>query len=743
MNLMPPAPPGAPLPTMTLGIEGMTCASCVARVEKALARVPGVVSASVNLATEKATVTHLGGIPAEALVGAVEDAGYEAAPLPADGTAGGTADAAPALAADARALRHVLAGAVLTVPLALPMLGMLFGRHWMLPPLVQLALATPVQFWLGARFYRAAFKALKAGAGNMDLLVALGTTAAYALSLYELVAAPRAGRAPQLYFEASAVVITLVLLGRWLEARAKRRTADAVAALMRLRPETARVRRHGVEAEVPVSEVRRGDTVVVRPGERLPVDGTVREGSSELDESMVTGESLPVGRGPGHKVIGGSVNGSGLLIIEATAIGADSTLARIARLVEGAQASKAPIQRLVDRIAAVFVPVVAGIALATLIAWWIATGDFERALITAVAVLVIACPCALGLATPTAIMAGTGAAARAGVLIRDAEVLEQASAVRAVAFDKTGTLTEGKPKLVAFEVLAGDRAALLADLAGLQGGSEHPLARAVVAAAEAEGVAPSRAMEVKAVPGRGLEGQAGGRRLAAGNARHMAELGLSLGTAAEAAQAQAVQGHSVSFAADVTEKPELVALLAFADTPRATAAEAVARLKTMGIAPVMVTGDTRGAAEAVARTVGIEDFRAEVAPEDKARIVGELRARYGAVAMAGDGINDAPALAAADLGIAMGTGTDVAIAAAGVTLMRADPRAVADAVDIARRTQGKIRQNLFWAFAYNVAGIPLAALGLLNPAIAGAAMAFSSVSVVANALLLRRWRAGA
>jgi Cu+-exporting ATPase len=724
--------------TLTFAVTGMTCASCVARVEKALAGAPGVVDARVNLASETATVTGLGDGLAAVAIAAIETAGYDAT-LARDDNAHDRDDAIAAT--DRRDKFHVIAGAVLTLPLVLQMAGMLFGQHWMIPGLLQAALATPVQFWLGARFYRAGWKALRAGTGNMDLLVALGTTAGYGLSVYEMIAAPAQGREPHLYFEASAVVITLVLLGKWLESRAKRRTADAVRALMDLRPETARVRRGGEVVELAIEEVRRGDLVVVRPGERVPVDGAILEGASEIDESMVTGESMPVRRDPGDPVLGGSVNGSGLLLVEATAVGADSTLSRIARMVEGAQSSKAPIQKLVDRVAAVFVPVVVMIAVATF-AVWIAMGvGFDRALINAVAVLVIACPCALGLATPTAIMAGTGAAARAGVLIKDAESLERATKVAVVAFDKTGTLTLGKPSLAQLASLDGSsRADLLALAAGLQAGSEHPLARAVSAAATADGLTIPPARDVRAVPGRGVEGEVAGRRLALGSMRHMRELGLvppdDLVAGEEAA------GRSVSALADIGAAPRLLALLAFADLPRDSAAGAIERLRAQNIRTIMLTGDNAGAAQAIARVVGVDEVIADVLPEDKARIVGELRGRYGQVAMVGDGINDAPALAAADLGLAMGAGTDVAMEAAGVTLMRDDPAAVADAIDIARRTQAKIRQNLFWAFIYNVAGIPLAASGLLDPVFAGAAMAFSSVSVVSNALLLRRWKPG-
>ena len=725
------------LRTIELAVEGMTCASCVSRIEAALKATPGIVDASVNLGSERARVTGLGRDLESAARLAIEEAGYAAKPIADEGAA--TREAAIA-EAERRERTQVVIGALLTLPLVLPMLAIPFGVHAMPPGWVQFLLATPVQFWLGWRFYKAGFKALRAGTGNMDLLVAIGTSAAYFLSVYVLLTAS-GHHMPEYYFEASAVIITLVLLGKHLEARAKRKTADAVRALMALRPDTARIRRpDGSEVEVPVAEVARGDVIVVRPGERVPVDATIREGASEMDESMVTGESLPVLREKGAPIIGGSVNGAGVLVAEATAVGADTTLARIVRLVENAQASKAPIQKLVDRVAAVFVPVVVGIALLTFAGWYWATGNLELSIVTAVAVLVIACPCALGLATPAAIMAGTGAAARGGVLIKDAESLERAKAIRAVAFDKTGTLTEGKPKLAAFVPLDGDRAAALGIAAALQAGSEHPLARAVTDAAAAEGVSAASASDVKAIAGRGLEGRVGEARYAVGSARHMRDLGLSLDAVAAEAAAQQAEGRSVSYLAALGETPRLVALLAFADLARPSAKDAVARLKAMGIVSVMITGDNAGSAHAVARAIGIDEVVAEVLPEDKARIVGELKTRFGEVAMVGDGINDAPALAAADLGIAMGSGTDVAMEAAGVTLMRADPEAVADAIEIARATQAKIRQNLFWAFAYNTAGIPLAAAGLLSPIVAGAAMAFSSVSVVTNALLLRRWK---
>ncbi|MFM0044605.1 heavy metal translocating P-type ATPase [Paraburkholderia sediminicola] len=782
-----------------LAIGGMTCASCAMRVEKALAKVPGVAGVSVNLATETATVNLSDAAASadaetDALIAAVKKAGYEATLMAPPDTSASAVDT-PALTATAskrnqtrRELTAVLASAVLTLPLVLPMVGEWFGLHAMLSPWLQFALASIVQFVFGARFYRAAYRAVRAGAGNMDLLVALGTSAAYGISVYELATHP--GDMTHLYFEASAVVITLVRFGKWLEARAKRQTTDAIRALNALRPDRARIRVGADEREVPLAQVRVGTVVIVRPGERVPVDGAVLEGRTHIDESLITGESLPVPKQATDRVTAGSINGEGAIAVTTTAIGAETTLARIIRLVESAQAEKAPIQRLVDRVSEIFVPAILAIAALTLVGWLIAGAGGETAILNAVAVLVIACPCALGLATPAAIMAGTGVAARHGVLIKDAEALETAHRVNIVAFDKTGTLTLGQPSVTAFEAIGDiERDEALALAAAVQRQSDHPLARAVVKAyeaAQAGNLQDDNAVEVslanggvealgdnapgasasvavakgaaelpvalrtastvsaaRAVPGRGVEADIDGRTLALGSTRWLNELGIPLPPQlAERAKQLEAAGNTVSWLMQRAPlAPTALALIAFGDTVKPTARAAIERLTQMGIKSVLVTGDNAGSAASVAQALGIAEVHAEVLPDDKARVIRDLKIRSaGIVAMVGDGINDAPALAAADIGIAMATGTDVAMQAAGITLMRGDPALVADAIDISRRTWRKIQQNLFWAFVYNLIGIPLAALGLLNPMLAGAAMAFSSVSVVTNALLLRTWR---
>ncbi|WP_080426275.1 heavy metal translocating P-type ATPase [Burkholderia ubonensis] len=754
--------PDAALGAIELDIGGMTCASCAGRVEKALANVPGVARASVNLATERATVHGAAPLDPAALIAAVTAAGYRASrvaapPAGASGlpaAAGAPASQKPgATDADTRKRREairernlVIAAALLSAPLIAPMFAAPFGVGAMLNGWLQLVLASLVQFGFGARFYRAAWHAIKARAGNMDLLVALGTSAAYGLSLWMLLRDPM--HPGHLYFEASAVIITLVRFGKWLEARAKRQTTEAIRALNALRPDRARIVEHGVERDVPLAQVRVGTAVSIRPGERVPVDGRVVSGRSHIDESLITGESLPVAKDDGDPVTAGSINGEGALVVETTAIGAETALARIIRLVETAQAEKAPIQRLVDRVSAVFVPAILSIAALTLIGWLIAGAGAETAILNSVAVLVIACPCALGLATPAAIMAGTGVAARHGVLIKDAQALELAQRATVIAFDKTGTLTEGKPSVTAFDAVGLPRDEALALAAAVQRHSDHPLARAVVAAHHADvaarGGATSApvATDARAVAGRGVEARVAGRLLALGSTRWRDELGIAVPPALDARAAELERaGNTISWLmrADAPRAP--LALIAFGDTVKPGARDAIAALAARGVASVLVTGDNRGSAAAVAASLGIGEVHAQALPDDKARVVAELKRTHdGIVAMVGDGINDAPALAAADVGIAMATGTDVAMHTAGITLMRGDPSLVADAIDISTRTYRKIQQNLFWAFVYNLVGVPLAALGWLNPVIAGAAMAFSSVSVVTNALLLRRWK---
>jgi P-type Cu+ transporter len=719
--------------TLDLGVGGMTCASCVNRVERALKKVPGVSDAVVNLATESARVTYAPSSQMDAqLRRAIRNAGYEPRAL----EQGAVEDLSPWAG-----FAPVAVALLLSLPLVLPMVGELAGRDWMLPAWVQFVLATPVQFVLGARFYKAGWHALKAGTGNMDLLVAIGTSAGWGLSMWLWLAQGHA----HLYFEASAVVVSLVMLGKWLEARAKRQTTTAIRALQALRPETAHVvLRAGGEADLPLAEVMAGDQLVVRPGERVPADGVVEQGDTHVDESMLTGEPLPVSKAQGARVTGGSINGEGRFVMRATAVGQESVLAKIIRLVEDAQAAKAPIQRLVDQVAAVFVPVVLVIAAITLAAWLLTGAGVESALVHAVAVLVIACPCALGLATPAAIMAGTGVAARHGILIKDAQALELAHRVDTVAFDKTGTLTVGQPRLVAFLAPPGvDADAQMAAAASLQSGSEHPLARAVLAAARERGITVAPPDSVRAVAGRGTEGEVGLRSYLIASLSWLQELQVPLGELQADVQRLQAEGATLSVLVErVTNGLALRALMAFADEPKPGAAQALARLRARGLRLAMISGDNRAAALAMGARLGLrsEEVQAEVLPGDKAARVAALREGGHVVAMVGDGVNDAPALAAADVGIAMGTGTDVAMHAAGVTLMRGDVALVAGALDISRRTVRKIRQNLFWAFAYNVAGIPLAALGYLSPVVAGAAMALSSVSVLTNALLLKRWR---
>jgi len=703
-------------------IAGMTCAACSARLEKVLNRQPGM-QANVNLAAERARVRLDGAADEAAVIAAVARAGFTASLVDKDTRA---REKARRAADYQREIRRFWISVALNLPLVGQMFFM-FGdshHHPELPRWLQLALATPVQFWIGWRFYDGAYKALRGGGANMDVLVALGTSMAWGFSAVVTLF----GLAQHVYFEAGAAVITLVLLGKLLEARAKARTSEAIESLIRLQPKTARIERDGQWIEIAVDALMPGDVFMVRPGESVPVDGEVMDGASSVNEAMLTGESMPVGKAPGDKVFAATANGQGALRCRATGVGEQTLLAGIIRLVGEAQGSKAPVQRLADQISAVFVPVVCVIALATFIGWWLYAGAFAEALVNAVAVLVIACPCALGLATPTAIMVGTGQGARAGILVKNVEALERAEKIAVLALDKTGTLTRGEPQVTDIVPLALDADQALRLAAALEQGSEHPLARAVLARAAA--VDLPKVANFNATPGAGVAGEIDGRPLCLGAPEW---LGMADDPAVLRLQQQ---GKTVVV---LEEGGTPLALLAIADALRPTSRVAVERLRARGIRVVMLTGDNAATAAAIAHEAGIDEFRAGILPGDKAAAVAELKAG-GLVAMVGDGINDAPALAAADVSFAIGAGSDAAVEAADLTLIRSDLCGVDDAIELSRATLGKIRQNLFFAFIYNVLGIPLAALGMLNPVVAGAAMAMSSVSVVSNSLLLKRWR---
>ena len=738
-----PASAAAGAGRVELGLSGMTCAACAARIEKVLNRVPGV-QATVNFATETATV---GFDPAaatpDALIAAVARAGYGAT-VRRDPEADRKRDQARKAAEFAQLKREFVIAAALTAPLLLQMVPMLAGGGLfgaphadLLPRWLQLVLATPVQFWIGRRFYVGAWNALRGGGANMDVLVVLGTTMAYAFSA---VVTLLGLHGQHVYFEAGAAVITLVLLGKLLEARAKAGTSAALEGLLRLQPKTARVIRDGVVSDVPLSDVVAGDRFVVRAGESVPVDGIVRDGTSAVDESMLTGESHAVAKAAGARVFAGTLNQDGLVTCEATGVGSNTLLAGIVRLVAEAQGSKAPIQRLADRVSGIFVPVVVAVAVVTFGATWWWAGDVTQALVHAVAVLVIACPCALGLATPTAIMVGTGRGAQAGILIRNAAALEQAGRLQTLIVDKTGTLTEGRPSVTDVVPLGGaTREDVLRIAASLEQGSTHPLAQAVLAAARSEGIEPVAIDGFASTPGRGVTARIGAETVVSvlGSLDFIAESGAAVDPAMTAALAR--QGKTI---VGLARDGVALGVMALADALRPTSAGAVRRLQAAGIAVVMMTGDNAETAAAVAREAGIAEFRAGVLPAAKADAVRALKAKGVVTGMVGDGINDAPALAAADVSFAMGAGADIAVEAADVTLIRSDLDGIVDAILLSRATLAKIRQNLFFAFAYNVLGIPLAAVGMLNPVIAGAAMAASSVSVVSNALLLKRWRPG-
>jgi len=745
---------------LTLPIEGMTCASCVNRIERFLRKTDGVVEASVNLATERATVSFDPGLAGRSdLVKAVEAAGYDVRPEPVAQAASESGDAAAVEVeqqdrAKAQELRDLGLRALVSIVVAAGIFALMFWpeRPIAMEELNKLALwpATFIQFWAGGRFYRAAWRALKHRSATMDTLVALGTSAAWVYSVV-LTMWPHvvmaAGVEPVTYFDTSALIIGFILAGRWMEARARTRTAGAVRALLSLQARTARlVGADGTEKDIPVDQVQAGDLLRVRPGERVPVDGLVHEGRSSVDESMLTGESMPVGKGPGDEVIGATINTSGSFIFRATRVGAETVLAHIVRMVQEAQGSKAPIQRLADVVSGYFVQIVLVVAALTF-GIWMLFGPEPRltfALVSAITVLIIACPCAMGLATPTAIMAGTGKGAEAGILIRGGEALEIAHKIRTVVFDKTGTLTMGRPA-VAFVVAAPGVTddELVSAAASLERGSEHPLGTAVVAEAERRRLASAAVEGFDAVVGRGVVGSIDGERVLVGNRGLLESQGVAVDTLGEVAVQRAENAETPIF---VARGGRVLGLITVSDPIRPQAAEAVAALHARGFEVWLVTGDASAVAHAVARQVGIEHVMAEVLPAGKAERIAELQAGGRRVAMVGDGINDAPALAKADLGVAIGTGTDVAIEASDITLVGGDPRLVVSAIDLSRRTLSIIRQNLFWAFAYNVVLIPVAMgvlypfLGiLLDPVFAAGAMALSSVSVVLNSLRLRRF----
>ncbi len=726
--------------TVELAIDGMTCAACATRIERALNNLPGT-EAVVNLATERARVQFVPGRTDVAkLVETVRKAGYDAREL-----ARSTREEEKTRHAELyrKELRLFWIAVALTAPLLFQMGAMLTGGHSFryplegyaetLPRWLQWLLATPVQFWIGKRFYIGAWHALRGGSANMDVLIALGTSMAY---LFSAVVAAFGLHGQHVYFEASAAIITLVLMGKLLEARAKGKTSAAIEQLLQLQPKRARVERNGEAVEVDLAAVVPGDIVVVRPGERVAVDGKVIDGASSVDESMLTGESMPVGKRSGSRVFAASQNQDGMLRLRATGVGAHTQLAEIVRLVEQAQGSKAPIQRLADQISGIFVPIVVAISTITFVAWWTLSGDFTQALINAVAVLVIACPCALGLATPTAIMVGSGRGAQSGILVRGAAALERAGKIRTLVVDKTGTLTLGKPAVTDVIPAPGStESAVLQLAASLEGNSEHPLARAVLAHAREHEASLLPVEDFAAIPGSGVRARIAQQILLLGSPRFIKEQGVAIDDTTVLRLAG--EGKTVVVLAD---SGAVLGYVAVADQPRPSSAAAISRLKALGVEVVMLTGDNAATARAIAGKLGISEFRAEVLPADKAAEISRLKMAGGLVAMAGDGINDAPALAAADVSFAISSGSDIAIEAADVTLMRNDLMSVADAIRLSRATLAKIFQNLFFAFFYNVVGIPLAAFGMLNPVIAGAAMALSSVSVVTNSLLLKRWK---
>ncbi|WP_026486548.1 heavy metal translocating P-type ATPase [Caldanaerobius polysaccharolyticus] len=720
----------------TLKLKGMTCASCAMRIQKALSKTPGVRNASVNFATETAVIDYNAEqVSVNDLIKIVRKVGYDAI----EKTEGVDVDKQE----KDMEIRHLrvlfVISAILSIPLVLNMiLESGFGIMTVLGnPYLELVIATPIQFIIGYRFYKGAYHALLGGSANMDVLIAMGTTIAYFYSVYNVFA----GVHGQLYFEAAAVIITLILLGKYLEAVAKGRTSEAIKKLMGLQAKTARVIKDGKEVDIPVEEVQVGDIVVVRPGEKIPVDGKIIEGYSAVDESMLTGESIPVEKRVGDEVIGATINKTGSFKFEATKVGKDTALAQIIKLVEDAQGSKAPIQRLADQISGIFVPVVIGIAAITFLVWYLGFGNLSMGIISAIAVLVIACPCALGLATPTSIMVGTGKGAENGILIKGGEHLERAHRINAIVLDKTGTITKGQPEVTdVIKVNDYSESDILRFAAIAEKNSEHPLGEAIVNKAKSDNISLDDPQDFKAIPGHGVYARIDGKDVYIGNRRLMQKEGIPIDSIEERVDKLEEEGKTAMIMA---VDGKLAGIVAVADTVKENSKQAIDQLKKMGIEVWMITGDNRRTASAIAKQVGIEHVLAEVLPENKAEEVEKLKKQGKITAMVGDGINDAPALAASDVGIAIGTGTDVAIEAADITLMSGDLMGIPTAIRLSRATMRNIKQNLFWAFIYNIIGIPISALGFLNPAIAGAAMAFSSVSVVTNALRLKRFKPNA
>ena len=720
-------------------ITGMTCAACSTRVEKVLNKMAGVSIANVNLALEKATIEfNPSEVTVADIIAKVEKLGYGAHQKLEDKE---TVDYR--VEAIKKQQNKLIGSAILSLPLLWTMVGhfsfttFLYVPEFLMNPWVQLILATPVQFVIGKQFYVGAYKAIRNGSANMDVLVVMGTSAAYFYSVYQAILTVGSHHGPHLYFETSAVLITLILLGKLFEAKAKGRSSEAIKKLMGLQAKTALVVRGGIEREIPLEEVAIGDIILVKPGEKIPVDGEVIEGTTAVDESMLTGESLPVDKGSGDVLYGSTMNKNGFIKMKATKVGHDTALAQIIKVVEDAQGSKAPIQRLADKISGVFVPVVVGIAVLTFIVWvlWVAPGNFTKALEVFIAVLVIACPCALGLATPTSVMAGSGRAAEFGILFKGGEHLEQTRSIDTVVVDKTGTVTHGKPVLTDVVVENGEEERFLSIIGAAEKLSEHPLAEAIVAGIIDRGIELGDVQFFEAIPGYGVQATISGQGVVIGTRKLMAKYNIDITHVLPVMEELEQSGKTAMLAAI---NGQYAGLVAVADTIKETSKEAIHRLHDMGITVIMMTGDNERTAQTIGKEIGIDAVIAEVLPEGKAQEVKKLQAQGKKVAMVGDGINDAPALATADIGMAIGTGTDVAMEAADITLIRGDLNSIADAILMSRKTMRNIQQNLFWAFAYNVMGIPIAAAGLLAPWVAGAAMAFSSVSVVLNALRLQR-----